>query len=133
MGILGKFGVEFLAGAYKSFIYSKINNELQSNSAATVELIATRLQHRIKSSVIARTTKASTVPVAVGSIIDGTDYLVMEWIGSDYDGYRGNSDVVGNPPNWSGILDLDAGNANLLDSPGTDRTKVDRYSEINLV
>ena len=124
MGIIGKFGVEFLAQAYKSFIFSSVNNDLQSRSASTLELIASRMQYRIKDSVIARTAAGATpVPIANAS---GTSYLVLEWIGNDVEGYRGNSDVANNPPNWSGILDLDHANAtsNILVSPGTNTGKV---------
>ena len=53
MGILGKFGTEFLIQTYNNFIFTKVNNTLQSNSAQTIEFIASRLQHRIKDSVIA--------------------------------------------------------------------------------
>ena len=55
MGFIGKFGVEFLVQAYNSFIFTKINNKLQSSSATAIEFIGTRLEGRIKSSVIART------------------------------------------------------------------------------
>ena len=54
MGIIGKFGVEFLAQAYKSFIFSNVNNTLHSKSASAVEFIASRLQYRIKDSLIMR-------------------------------------------------------------------------------
>jgi len=126
MGIIGKFGVEFLAQAYKSFIFSKINHELQSTSEQTVELIAARLENRLKDSVIARV-GAGGAPIALGSA-DGTlvNYPVLEWIGVDDDGFRGSSDnnTSINLPNWSGIIDLDNANAtaNILVSPETNTT-----------
>ena len=125
MGIIGKFGVEFLAQAYESFIFSKINNELQSNSEIAVETIASRLQYRIKDSVIARTTKTST-PVAIADAT-GNSYKVLEWVGIDEDGFRGLCDNNTTPylPTWSGIIDLDAGDKNKLISPQTDTAKVD--------
>jgi len=125
MGIIGKFGVEFLAQAYESFIFSKINNELQSNSETAVETIASRLQYRIKDSVIARTTKISA-PVAIADAT-GSNYKVLEWVGVDEDGFRGISDdnTSAYLPNWSGIIDLDAGDKNRLISPQTNTAKVD--------
>ncbi len=126
MGIIGKFGVEFLSQAYKSFIYTNVNHELQSNSATAVEVIASRLQYRIKDSVIARTSPTGT-PVAIGSA-SGSTYTILEWVGVDNEGLRGNSDdntTTFNKPNWSGIFDLDAGNANALVSPETNTTAVD--------
>ena len=112
MGILGKFGIEFLFQAYNSFINSKVNNELQANSESTVEFIANRLQYRIKDSVIARTAIGGAfVPIADAG---GNTFKVLEWISADVDGFRGNS-----LPYWSGIIDLNLSNTNSLDSPQT--------------
>jgi len=117
MGIIGKFGVEFLAQAYKSFIFSSVNNALQSKSASAVEFIATRLQYRIKDSLITRV-NTGTGAVGIGSAVAGTPYTVLEWVSMDIDGYRGTT-----TPNWSGIADLDPGQPlGLIVSPGTDTT-----------
>ena len=120
IGILSKFGVEFLAQAYRSFIASNINNTLQTQSASAVEFIAKRLQYRIKDSVIARQDAGTFVPIADAN---GSNFIVLEWIGEDIDGFRGDTS-----PYWSGILDLDnpltfANNGNLLVSPATDTDK----------
>ncbi len=129
MGIIGKFGVEFLAQAYNSFIFSKINHELQSNSEATVELIAKRLEGRIKDSVIARLADKSFD--AIGDVNTSKTYTVLEWVGSDTDGFRGLSDTnTPHLPNWSGIIDLDAGNSNVLVSPETNTTKTNTLISI---
>ena len=124
MGIIGKFGVEFLAQAYKSFIFSNVNNSLQSKSTSTVEFIATRLQHRIKDSLIARV-NTLTGPVGIGSA-SGNTYTVLEWVSMDIDGYRGTA-----TPNWSGIADLDPGQAlGLIVSPGTETNTTDALINI---
>jgi len=119
MGIIGKFGVEFLAQAYKSFIFANVNHTLQSSSATTVEFIASRLQYRIKDSVIVRTdAELLTTPpgfTALSSAIDGTPYTILEWVASDIDGFRGYT-----TPYWSGIIDLDASSGTILESPATD-------------
>ncbi len=114
IGILSKYGVELLSQAYKSFIFSSINNALQSNSAAAVESIASRLQYRIKDSVIARQLDNSFQALA-----SNTDHTapILEWVGTEIDGFRGN---VGTLPHWSGIIDLDLSNVTTLVSPGTD-------------
>jgi prepilin-type N-terminal cleavage/methylation domain-containing protein len=118
MGILAKFGVEFLARAYESFIFSSTNNKLQSNSASAVEFIANRLQYRIKDSVVIRTTEAANITPLTNAVA-GTEYLVLEWISTDIDGFRGTT-----LPLWSGIVDIDVGvdtgASAYLDSPGTD-------------
>lgn len=122
MGVVAKFGTEFLAESYKSFIFSKVNNTLQSNSATAVEFVASRLQHRIKDSVIAK--KDSSDFKALSDADDG--YPIIEWVSSDMDGFRGLG-----KPKWSGIIDLNHGDATeqLLISPQTDTTAVDELIE----
>ena len=130
MGIIGKFGVEFLAQSYKSFIFSSVNHSLQAKGEVAVESIASRLQYRIKDSIIGResnNTNFSTNFRALNSAL-GTSYDILEWVGSDIDGFRGNA-----LPYWSGIIDLDAskalGSATLV-SPGTNTTTVDSLIKI---
>lgn len=126
MGILAKFGVEFLAQAYNNFFLSKINNTLQSQSASAVETIASRLQFRIKDSIIARdvTQPDLSYEALSGSTLDD-NATVLEWVASDIDGFRGNK-----WPLWSGIIDLDASTATLLNSPGTDTATLDAQIQI---
>jgi hypothetical protein len=128
MGIIGKFGVEFLAQAYKDYIFTSVNNTLQSNSATAVEFIGARLQHRIKDSIIARV-DANQSFTALGSA-SGTGYDVLEWVSADVDGFRGNSDVTPNLPNWSGIADINLSNNALIVSPQTNTSKIDVLIDI---
>ncbi|MDT8338669.1 MAG: prepilin-type N-terminal cleavage/methylation domain-containing protein [Sulfurimonas sp.] len=114
MGILAKFGIELLSQAYKSFIFSSVNNRLQSQSSAAVETIASRLQYRIKDSVIAREADDDFFGLAGYSDDNAT---ILEWVATDIDGFRGNTAVL---PHWSGIIDLDLSSSSVLVSPGTD-------------
>lgn len=124
MGIMGKFGVEFLAQSYKSFIFTNINNQLQSDSESAVEFVSKHLENRIKDSAIVREEIGTVIPVGLGSVTNGTSYKVLEWVGSDNDGFRGLVSV----PTWSGIIDLDAGIAtgtqNILISPATNTANI---------
>jgi type II secretory pathway pseudopilin PulG len=124
LGIIGKFGVEFLSQVYRSFIFTNVNHSLEASSASTVELIASRLQYRIKDSVIAREENATDDPIAIDSA-SGDDYKVLEWVGYDTDGFKGDWNGSFFKPNWSSILDLDAGDANHLVSPETNTTAID--------
>ncbi len=115
IGILAKFGVGFMAQAYKGFLYENVNHTLQSESEQAVEFIAKRLEYRIKDSVIART-KIGGLPEPIGSINPAiNNYTVLEWIGVDNDGFRGKT-----TPYWSGIIDLNSSSASILTSQGTD-------------
>ena len=130
MGIIGKFGVEFLAQAYKGFIFSNVNHNLQANGKMAVETIATRLQYRIKDSIIAR--KSSDDSFKALASASGTDYNILEWISTDIDNYRGlyKSDTNLSLPNWSGIIDLDDSNASSLTSPATETNTTDALIDI---
>ncbi len=115
MGIIGKFGVEFVARAYESFIFSKINNDLQAKSASAVEFIAKRLEHRIKSSTISRNTTAATFNYVNDVGLSDPDATVLEWIATDIDGFRGTTQ-----PSWSAIIDLTATSSNRIISTSSE-------------
>ena len=117
MGILAKFGVEFLAQAYNSFIHSKINNTLQGQSETAVEFVANRLQYRIKDSVIARESNDSFSGLSGYSARTAP---ILEWVGSDIEGFRGDS-----MPHWSGVIDFAQSTAFSLKSPETNTTAID--------
>ena len=118
MGIIGKFGTEFLAQAYNNFIYSSINNSLQAKSEMAVQSIASRLQYRIKDSVIARQSDANFTALS-GVSSDG--YHILEWVGYDIDGFRGTTQ-----PYWNGVIDLKHKdiNSTYLVSPATNTTAI---------
>lgn len=126
MGIIGKFGVEFLAQAYEGYIFGKINNSLQTDSATAVEFIAKRLQDRVKDSIIARKSSDRSFE-ALGSAT-GSEYNVLEWIGGDVDGFRGNSESTPNFPNWSAVLDLrnNEANSTIQVSPETNTSAISK-------
>lgn len=113
LGILSKYGIELLSQAYKNFIFSNINNALQSQSAAAVETVAARLQHRIKDSVIARESGGAFSALAGYTAATAP---ILEWVGADIDGFRGNAGVL---PHYSGVIDIGLSNATTLVSPET--------------
>lgn len=122
MGLLAKFGIGFLAQSYNNFIYSQINNKLQSNSTTAVEFISARLQNRIKPSTIAREDNGTFTPLNEYFGLNGNppSANIIEWIGSDVEGFRG--DIV---PLWSGVLDLGLTNSTQLVSPTTNTGNLD--------
>ncbi len=114
MGIIGKFGTEFLAQAYRSFISTKIQNKYQNQSATAIEFIAKRLQYRIKSSVVVRNVATfSDYELLEGFTSSGYD--VLEWIAYDAEGFRNGA--------WSGIYSKSASGAQ-LDSPESNKTQI---------
>ena len=112
MAILARFGVEFLTQAYSSFIFSQVNTTLQAQSSVALETVAARLQYRIRDSVIVRD-NTNAFQALPGNAF-GAAATVLEWVGSDADGLRGN-----NQPLWSGIIDLGISTPVNLNTPGT--------------
>ncbi|MDK9693179.1 MAG: prepilin-type N-terminal cleavage/methylation domain-containing protein [Sulfurimonas sp.] len=121
IGILSKFGIELLFQAYNNFIFSNTNNTLQSQSEAAVETIASKLMYRIKDSTIARYPGNTYEPVSSSSL--GENATVLEWIGADMDGFRGDTSTQ---PLWSGIIDLrhPDTNTSALVSPETNTSAI---------
>ena len=105
LGIIAKYGVEFLAQAYRNYLYSEITNKLANTSSSAVEFIAKRLQYRIRPSVIVRKGNSTDFRALEGFGSNPGDYNVLEWIGYDIEGFRGGGDTV---PMWSGIIDKKA-------------------------
>lgn len=127
LAIIAKFGVEFLAQAYRNYLYQEINNKLANTSSSAVEFVAKRLQYRIRPSVIVR--KGNTAVYKSLQNFDPTapdaqDYTTLEWIGYDIDSFRGNANAT---PLWYGIMDKKASldnNATIF-TPGSDLDAAD--------
>ena len=102
IGIIAKFGVEFLIKAYDGYIFSAVQNKLQTQTEVALEQIANRLQYRIKPSIIARVDATNYVALANAT---GNE-TILEWIGYDIDGLRGDWNGSMNVPTWSGFIDL---------------------------
>lgn len=118
MGIIGKFGVEFLAQAYNNYIFTSVNNSLQAETESAVEFISKRLEHRIKDSIIAKKPNDDYKTLTSAA---GEEYTILEWVGADVDGFRGNSS---NRPTWSGVADLDLSSNTIISSPETNTTEI---------
>lgn len=105
-GILSSFGADILYKVYENYVYSNTFNRLQNQSEAAVKQIANRLQYRIKDSTIARSAIGGTIePIGGTSGATLGDENVLEWIGTDIDGWRG---ITSTTPRWSGLIDLEA-------------------------
>lgn len=113
IGIIGKFGTEFLAQAYKNFISTSIHNQYQNQSSTALELIAKRLQYRIKNSVIEKNQVTKTFNLLENAPLSNND--VLEWIGYDSDGLRSGA--------WSGVFSKSASGTELV-SPESNTTAI---------
>ena len=118
MGILAKFGAEIFRNVYQNYNLSVTNNKLQADTEAAIEQINNRLQYRIKNSVIAKNS-GTNVYQGLSSAVGA--HNVLEWVGYDIDGWRGDATAI--TPTWSGFIDVDDlvnSNVNTLVSPASD-------------
>jgi len=114
MGFLAAIGSEALSKAYKNFISSKIQNTYQNQSATAIEFIASRLQYRIKNSVVVRNiTNFTNFKLLEGA--NNSSYDVLEWIGYDMYGFRDGA--------WSGIYSKNLSGTELY-SPESNATAI---------
>jgi len=120
MAIIAKFGVEFIAQAYRNYIYQEITTRLADTSSNAVEIIAKRLQYRIRPSVIVRNSSTNSFTSLEG--YDGTgSYNMLEWIGYDVESFREGY--------WRGVIDKKASmddGAHLI-TPGSNLNSVDAF------
>lgn len=126
IGIIAKFGVEFLIQAYNGYIFSAVQNKLQTQTETALEQITNRLQYRIKSSIIVRDNNNSNSVTnyrPLANAENNTKETILEWVGYDIDGLRGQWNGTMNVPTWSGFIDL-AGSTppNTILSPMTNAT-----------
>ena len=134
IGILAKYGVEFFAQAYRNYIYQQIASKLQDTSSSALELIAGKLQYRIRDSVIVRDL-SNTNWVTNFKALEGKHstfgYDVLEWIGYDIESFRGNANAQ---PLWSGIIDKEYAHSTPVPAdiytPGTDTSAINTNIKI---
>ncbi len=117
IGILAKFGVEFLIQAYNGYIFSSVQNKLQTQTEIALEQIANRLQYRIKPSIIVRDNDNFANFRSLANAQNNGKETILEWVGYDIDGLRGTT-----KPTWSGFIDLKSSTATSLNSLETNTT-----------
>jgi len=124
LGILGMISVEILQNTFKSYIKTKELNKLALKTDLTLNIIAAKLQNRIKNSVIVVECNA-TLPasntqsctnnsnknfIAISSLDQANSYRfpVMEWLYTSIYSKKGMWDDVRRAvqPGWSGFVDL---------------------------
>lgn len=106
IGIIAKFGVEFLIQAYNGYTFSVVQNKLQTQTETALEQITNRLQYRIKPSIIVRDNDNFANFRSLANATNNGKETILEWVGYDIDGLRGDWNGTMNIPTWSGFIDL---------------------------
>ena len=106
MGIVAMIGTNIIAHMYEGYIRSKHINNLEQQTELAMEMITSRLQYRVKESIIVRQKGTNNIDWLNSQNLDNT-YDVLEWIGIDYESFLGKSNGTLMVPGWSGFVDLE--------------------------
>jgi len=119
LGILGTISTEILRNTYLGYVKSKELNRLSFKTDMVLNIIAAKLQNRIKNSVIAVECNATNndcntsgnknfISVNELSSSNSYRYPVLEWLNVSVYSKRGMWDASQNrvQPGWSGFVDL---------------------------
>ncbi|WP_200763584.1 type II secretion system protein [Nitrosophilus alvini] len=119
LGIIAVIGSGIFIRIYESYITSRAINELETKTELVLSQLAKRLSYRIKEATIARKQPNDSNITAL-SMAD-QNYQILEWIGYDNDGFRGEWDGTKYQPGWSGFIDLDSNETNKtkIKTPGS--------------
>ena len=122
LSIIGIISTQILANIYEQYIFTKTINELETKTELALAQIANRLQYRVKEATIARKLSPNDTDITVLSTAN-ENYKILEWIGYDYDSFRGMWDDTKklNTPGWSGFIDLYSSDTNKsqIKTPGS--------------
>ena len=119
LGIIANFGVEMLVNSYENYIFTSVQNRLQSQSELATNQIANRLEYRIKKSAIAKKDDGTFIELV--SAAPTMNATILEWVGTDREGWLGiwDSTTSLNEPTWSGFIDVGSATGAILNSPQT--------------
>ncbi len=139
LGIVAMIGTNIIAHMYENYMRSRYINTLEQKTELALELITRRLQYRVKSTAIVRQKGTSTVKWLNADDLNES-FDMIEWIGYDYESFRGESNGTLSLPGWSGFVDLDHPdtNATQIVTSGSKLSFADRmiqdlsYGEVDL-
>ncbi len=106
MGIVSMIGTDIIAHMYEGYLRSRSVNELQQKTELALDIIAKRLQNRIKDAVFTRIYSDPSSILPLSSTDTNASYNMLEWIGYDYEGMLGENNGTYSVPGWSGFVDL---------------------------
>ena len=111
LGIVSMIGTNIIAHMYENYMRSKYINELEQKTELALEIITHRLQYRVKSSAIVRE-KGTNNTQWLNSEDLNASYDMLEWIGYEYESFRGENNGTMTIPGWSGFVDLNNSETN---------------------
>ncbi|MGE4294850.1 MAG: type II secretion system protein [Campylobacterales bacterium] len=110
IAVVASVGTDVIRMVFERYVASRDLERGQSDVRRTLDLLASRLQYRIKNSAIGRNTGNNQI-IAIDNLALNTNFEVLEWIGIAYESQRGM-----NKAGWTGYA-IQTGE-NSLGDPG---------------
>lgn len=116
LGIVSSIGAELIANVYKNYILQRATHRAGLKTELAALQIANLLSYRIPWSTIARNPADLSDSILVTDPTHATDttHILLEWIGTDADGF--GTDI---PPPWNGFCDIGASSQSSIKTPGS--------------
>lgn len=119
LGIVSSIGSTLIANVYEQYILQRASHNAALKTELAAQQIANLLSYRIPATTLARnpTNMADNLYVTTNTIGADNTHTLLEWIGSDNDGFSASL----RPP-WNGFADVDASTQAAVFTPGSDLT-----------
>jgi prepilin-type N-terminal cleavage/methylation domain-containing protein len=120
LGIVSSIGSSVIANVYKNYLLQRATFRASTKTELAAQQIANLLSYRIPHTTIARNPGDITDYRAVTDPTDANDTTrtLLEWIGSDNDGF--SAAIL---PPWNGFCDVSASSQTIIKTPGSELTK----------
>jgi prepilin-type N-terminal cleavage/methylation domain-containing protein len=105
LGIVSSIGTEIIANIYKNYLLQRATHRASLKTELAAQQIANLLSYRIPATTVARNPNnfSDNVLVTDPTLTSDTTHILLEWIGTDNDGFSASI-----PPAWSGFCDVNA-------------------------
>ena len=116
LGIVSSIGASIIAKLYENYILQRATHRASLKTELAAQQIANYLSYRVPGTILAKNPNTLTDVVLVTDTSNTTDkkHSVLEWIGSDNDGFTARR-----KPGWNGFADISASSQTTVKTPGS--------------
>jgi len=115
LGIVASIGAEVIATVYKGYIVQRAQHRASLKTELAALQIANRLTSSISGTLYRIKDDGAYESIEAGFAGDGSDYVGLQWVGSDTDSFS-----TASTPGWSGFCDTNRSVSPTIYTPGSD-------------
>lgn len=120
LGIVASIGSEIIVRVYEQYIVQRAQYRASFKTELSAYEIANRLRYAIPGTVYRIKNDGTKEPMASSLSGIGDEYVGLQWIGYDREGFEATASATPRQPGWSGFCDLDASSKDIMVTPGSD-------------